>query len=62
MIANEEHVLCQFLPSKKEDKYSLRPKVCVPRARRGFQLPVKDDINFIPGILYSTLNQEKILC
>src|SRR6218665_3554228 len=24
MIANEEHVLCQFLPPKKEDKYSLR--------------------------------------
>ena len=49
-------VLIQFLPPKKEDKYSLRPKA------HCFQLPVKDDINFIPRIiLYSTLNQEKIL-
>src|SRR6218665_1627195 len=53
---NEEHVLSQFLPPKKEDKYSLRPEA------HCFQLPVKDGINFIPRILYSTLNQDKILC
>jgi len=56
MISNEEHVLCQFLPPKKEDKYSLCPKA------HCFQLPVKDDINFIPRMLYSTLNQDKTLC
>jgi len=56
MISNEEHILSQFLPPKKEDKYSLHPKA------HCFQLPVKDDINFIPRILYSTLNQDKILC
>jgi len=49
MISNEEHVLCQFLPPKKEGKYSLRPKA------NCFQLPVKDDINFILRILYSTV-------
>jgi len=56
MTSNEEHFLSQFLLPKKEDKYSLRPKA------HCFQLPVKDDINFIPRILYSTSNQDKILC
>jgi len=56
LISNEEHFLCQFLPTQKDDKYSLRLKAhCV-------QPPIKDDINFIRRVLYSTLNQDKILC
>jgi len=37
-------------------EYSLRPRA------HCYQLPIKDDINFIPRILYSTLNEDKIPC
>src|SRR6218665_882138 len=43
------HVLCKLLPEAKWVIYNLRPRV------NGFQLPTKDDRNFIPCLLYKDI-------
>jgi len=40
------HVLRKLLPEAMRVIYNLRPRV------HGFQLPAKDDRNFIPRLLY----------
>ena len=58
MISNEEHVLCQFLPPKKEDKYI----VCVPKLIASSSLLKMTLILSLEYFtLAYTLNQEKIL-
>ena len=43
------HVLCKFLPEAKWAIYNLRPRV------HEFQLPTKDNRNFIPRLLYKDI-------
>src|SRR6218665_2685884 len=47
--ANQCHVLCRLLLPTIERKYSLCPR------KHDFVLPSKDDKNFIPRVLYSSI-------
>src|SRR6218665_2922917 len=49
VTSNQFHVLRRPLPPTIERKYSLRPR------KHDFVLPPKDDKNFIPRVLYSSL-------
>ena len=49
VTSNQFHVMRRLFPPTIERKYSLRPR------KHDFVLPPKDDKNFIPRVLYSSL-------
>src|SRR6218665_2787807 len=49
VIRNPNHVLHELLPDVRRDSYNLRPRV------HGFELPIKDDRNFISRLLYKDI-------
>ena len=49
ITSNPSHVLRKYLPKLKNTGHNLRPRA------HGYELPPKDDLNFIPRTLYNTL-------
>ena len=49
VIHNPNHVLHKLLPDVRRVSYNLRPRV------DGFELPIKDDRNFISRLLYNDI-------
>jgi len=46
LVRNERHVLRHLFPSEKPRIYDMRPRA------HDFTLPLKDDSNFIPRVLF----------
>src|SRR6218665_2168047 len=46
ITSNPSHVLRKYLPKLKNTGHNLRPRA------HGYELPPKDDLNFIPRTLY----------
>ena len=49
ITSNPSHVLRKYLPKLKNTGHNLRPRA------HGYELPPKDDLNFIPRTLYNAL-------
>ena len=49
IMTNPRHVLSKYLPKLKDTGHNLRPMA------HGYELPPKDDLNFIPRTLYNAL-------
>src|SRR6218665_592063 len=48
-MTNPSHVLSKHLPNLKNTGHNLRPRA------HGYELPPKDDLNFIPRTLHNAL-------
>src|SRR6218665_950225 len=49
IMTNPSHVLSKYLPKLKDTGHNLRPRA------HGYELPPKDDLNFIPRTPYNAL-------